>query len=406
MRKINLRDFQVATSLTARDINRRIILNVIRLKQPLSRADVARLTGLQRSTVSLIADQLIEEGWIVEGAFGRLPRGRRPIFLQLNTDHARILGVNVRPSQTTLAVADLNGLFLAQETIATDEDPKEFVRNLAAQVKALIKRHPGVTFEGIGVSLPGRVNTETDRLVTAPNLGWRDIDFKTPLEKATRLPVEVENAANACALAETYFGQHAQEIDNLIAVTVSEGIGTGIIANGQLVRGMAGMAGEFGHVSLDPQGPPCKCGGRGCWEALASNAAAVRDYTKAVGSGGNGSKGHKGSGATVSFDDVLRLAETGDKRAGDVLDEMARQLGAGLAMLATGFAPDLIAVVGEVTRAWDRVGPIIAKTVQERTHCMLGIETRIAPVDETNQPRLRGTVALVLEKHFGAPRVA
>lgn len=402
MRKINLRDFQVATSLTARDINRRIILNVIRLRQPLSRADVARLTGLQRSTVSLIADQLIDEGWIVEGAYGRLPRGRRPIYLQLNTDKARIIGINVRPTQTTIAVADLNGEFLGQEQFPTDADPKEFIKVLTQRVKAVIKRYPNATFEGIGVSLPGRVNTDTHKLTVAPNIGWRDVDLKTPLEKATKLPVEVENAANACALAENYFGKHAEEVDNLIAVTVAEGIGTGIITNGMLMRGTAGMAGEFGHVALDPDGPPCKCGNRGCWETLASNTAAIRDYTQALAGGTNGRRRRP----RVTFEDILRLAAEGDKTAGKVLDNMARHLGEGLAMLITGFAPSLVVVVGEVTRAWERVGPIIQKVVDERCRNLGYTETRIVPGDESAQPRLQGTIALVLEKYFGAPEVA
>jgi len=402
MRKINLRDFQVATSLTARDINRRIILNVIRLRQPLSRADVARLTGLQRSTVSLIADQLIEEGWIVEGAYGRLPRGRRPIYLQLNTDKARIIGINVRPTQTTIAVADLNGEFLGQEQFPTDPDPKEFIKILTQRVKAVIKRYPNATFEGIGVSLPGRVNTDTHKLTVAPNIGWRDVDLKTTLEKATKLPVEVENAANACALAENYFGKHAEEVDNLIAVTVAEGIGTGIITNGMLMRGTAGMAGEFGHVALDPNGPPCKCGNKGCWETLASNTAAIRDYIQAVTGGTNGRRRRP----KVTFEDILRLAAEGDKTAGKVLDNMAKHLGEGLAMLITGFAPSLVVVVGEVTRAWDRVGPIIQKVVDERCRNLGYTETRIIPGDEAAQPRLQGTIALVLEKYFGAPEVA
>jgi predicted NBD/HSP70 family sugar kinase len=397
MRKINLQNFQVATSLTARDINRRIILNVIRTRQPVSRADVARLTGLQRSTVSLIADQLIDEGWIVEGELGRLPRGRRPIYLQMNTDKAGILGINIRPSATVIALADLNGHFVDQESIETNADPKVFFNHLTAALKQFMKRHVDKTYEGVGVSIPGRMNRETGRLALAPNLGWRDIDIRTPIEKATRLPVEIENAANACALAENYFGEHGSEADNLVVVTVSEGIGTGIIVNGQLVRGSSGLAGEFGHVVIDPSGPECSCGKHGCWEVMASNTAALRAYQM-----GDGKR--KAPPPRISYDELLRLAENGDARAIEAFTFAATNLGRGLAMLVTGFEPKIIAIVGEITRVWTLVHPIIQQAVKDYGIGMS--ETQVLPVNDALQPRLRGTIALVLEKHLGAPTVA
>jgi predicted NBD/HSP70 family sugar kinase len=395
LRKINLKKFTVATSVTARDINRRIILNVVRSRQPISRADVARHTGLQRST------ELIEEGWIVEGAMGRLPRGRRPIFLQLNAERARIIGVNVRPLKTNIALSDLNGHYLAQESFDTPREPKEFISEIIDRIKAMVKTSPdNVSYEGIGISVPGRVDNVSQRLVFAPNLGWRDLDMRTPVEKALKIPVELENAANACALAENYFGQHTDGVENLVAVTVSEGIGTGIIVNGQLVRGASGKAGEFGHTTINPDGPVCSCGNRGCWEVFASNSAALRRYAAAA----KGSNGSKGKAKEITFEEFLRLAEGGDARAAETLDEMAKYLGMGLANLVNGIQPNLIIVVGEVTRSWARIGPIIDKEVKAR--CTAEVETRIMPVDDALQPRLRGTIALVMEKHFGAPPVA
>jgi predicted transcriptional regulator len=202
VRRIDLSNFQVATSETARDINRRIVLNLIRTHQPISRADLARHSGLQRSTVSVIAEQLIKERWITEGANGHTPRGRRPRFLHLNKERVGIIGINVRPVTTTLALADLDANFLAQDTLSTPADPKQFLAELVPRVQKLMDARPELTYEGIGVSLPGRVDLATKQLVFAPNLGWSDFDLKTPLEQATQLPVELENAANSCALSE------------------------------------------------------------------------------------------------------------------------------------------------------------------------------------------------------------
>ena len=401
MRKIDLSNFRVATSETARDINRRVVLNLIRARQPISRADLARCSGLQRSTVSLIAEQLISERWVLEGPVGRLPRGRRPVYLRLSGDRA-IIGIDIRPIQTTLGVAALDGQFLSLETIPTGTDPDDFLPRLVARVCKLREAHAGYSVEGIGVSLPGRVDSATCRLAFAPNLGWRDVDLKTPLADATGLPVELENAANACALAEIWFGQDPNLTGDLIVVTVSEGIGTGIYANGQILSGSSGMAGEFGHVSFDPEGPPCRCGKRGCWEVYGSNSAAIRYYSgNAAAHRGNAARANSGD---PTFTDILALAEQCDPRACQALDKMADHLGHGIAMLLTGFAPAAIIVVGELTRAWSRMGPRIERVALERRAGNVP-KTRIVPADLASQPRLRGTIALFLQKHLGVPGV-
>src|SRR5215831_5259456 len=323
MRKIDLTSFQVATSETARDINRRIVLNLIRTNQPISRADLARQSGLQRSTVSSIAEQLIRDRWITEGANGHTLRGRRPTFLHLNKKRVGIIGINIRPASTTLAFADLDAHFLSQESLATTSDPKKFVAELIPRVRNLIRARPEIICEGIGVSLPGRVDLPTKRLVFAPNLGWKDFDLKTPLEKATGLPVELENAANSCALAEIWFGRHAEGLRNLVAVTVSEGIGCGLILNHQLVQGSTGLAGEFGHATIVPNGIECRCGNRGCWELYASNSAAVRYYAESTSSARNGRSSTRSTAQNVSFEDLLRLTEQGDVKALAALKRMA-----------------------------------------------------------------------------------
>jgi predicted NBD/HSP70 family sugar kinase len=387
MRKIDLNNLRSASSETARDINRRIVLNLIRSRQPISRADLARSSGLQRSTVSAIVDQLIRVGWVVESSMGRLPRGRRPIYLKLNAQRA-IIGIDIRPSRSIIATADINGHFDSQEILSTPSNPRKAVKQLAARLQHLIRSRPGMSFEGIGVSLPGRIDTRSQKLCFAPNLGWRNFDIKTPLSRATGLDVDLENAANACALAEAWFGPNASARD-LVIVTVSEGIGTGLFLNGQLVRGPEGMAGEFGHITLEVGGPLCGCGNRGCWEMMASNRAAVRYYNQSAETG-NG----------PSYTELLLLADQGNVKAAKALDTQALYLGRGLRMLATGFAPEAIVIVGEITLAWSRFGPAIEKVVT--AYPLPGKKPRIQPAHDGETARLRGTVALVLQKHFAA----
>lgn len=396
---------QTANSETARAINRSIVLNAIRTNRLISRAELARQTGLQRSTISLIVEQLLHERWVEEGAVGHLPRGRKPRLLTLNTERAGIIGVNVLPHVTHMALADPNLNFKTQECMGTLADPGEFMRALAQRLRALMSAHPQIAYEGVGVSLPGRVDYAGQRLVFAPNLGWGDVDFRTPLERATGLPVQIENAANACALSEVWTGPH-EGVQDLVAVTVSEGIGTGVIANGKLVRGPSGAAGEFGHVPLTEDGPVCACGSRGCWEVYASNAASVRNYN----SGNTGSPaGHpearekRRAASITEFNDLICLVERGDVLAAEVIDRMAFYLGLGMAMLVNGLAPSVITIVGEITRLWDRVAPIIHQVVADRARTHAG--TKIVPSDAAAQPRLKGAVVLVLQKHF-QPQVA
>ncbi len=376
---------QVASSEGVRDINRRAVLNLIRTKQPISRADLARLSGLQRSTISLIVEELIEGHWVLEGPTGRLPRGRRPTFLRLNDDRV-IIGVDIRPMQIQVALADVNGKFTSQEMMPTDSNPKVAIDGVIARILRLLRSCGDKKVEGIGISLPGRVEPGSGRLVFAPNLKWTDYDIAEAVQQATGFDVEMENAANACVLAAVWF-DHI-ESRNLVVVTVSEGIGAWMLVNGRLARGFSGMAGEFGHVPLDPEGPVCSCGSRGCWEVFGSNRAALRYYFESSAQSG------------LNFQDLLSLADQGDGRAAKALEKMAHFLGRGMRMIVAGLDPEQIVIIGDLTRSWHRFGPVIQAEVQAQG-LSGGVAPRLIPVHEDGMARLRGTVALVLQKHFG-----
>lgn len=386
------RRIDTASPEVVRQINRRAVLNLIRTRQPISRADLARMSGMQRSTISLIVEELLREKWLVEGDTVPLPRGRRPTFLRLNENRV-VIGVDIRPSQITIALADVNGQFLSQELIPTPATANAAVDAIISRVEKIVSLVPGKAMEGIGVSLPGRVHPSTGSLTFAPNLKWAGEDLKTPLMAGTGLPVEVENAANACVLASLWFDQApdgTETPDDFVVVTVSEGIGCGVLVNGRLVRGMGGMAGEFGHVSLNPEGPQCGCGNHGCWEVYGSNRAALRYYAEA-----------NPQAATITFQDLLRLADQGDADAVFALDRMAHQLGIGMRMIVTGLAPQRIVVIGDLTRAWHRFGEAIDKELGK--WLLPGAQRPpVVPAHQDGLARLRGTVALVLQRHFSA----
>src|SRR5437660_1441769 len=262
---------QSASNKTPRQINRNLVFNLVRTRQPLPRADLARVSGLQRSTVSLIVEDLINEKWILEGSTGRPPRGRRPTFLELNHQRA-VIALDIHPAQTTVAVTDLGGRIVAQNVVALPSDPNKAITSIVAAIRKLIADHSDKSFDGVGISLPGRADPESKKPIFAPNVNWPVQSIKSKIHRATGLRVEIDNVANACALSEVWFGD-SDGLQDLVVVNVSEGIGTGIFSNGRLLRGANGMAGEFGHVEMEHDGYPCGCGGKGCWETVASNRA-------------------------------------------------------------------------------------------------------------------------------------
>ena len=235
IQRIDLAYAELASSEVARDINRDVVLELIRTRQPISRADLSRLSGLQPSTISSIVEQLFNEKWIAEGAAARRPRGRRPTLLSLNSDMVLIVA-DIRPQQAVVAVIDLNGRFLSRETLPLVSDPERGVGNIIASMQRMQAMYPEKSFEGIGISLPGRVDPVSQRLILAPNLPWSLYDMKKAIERRIPLQVEMDNAANACLLSELWFGR-MDGVRNAVLVTISEGVGTAILANGQLVTG-------------------------------------------------------------------------------------------------------------------------------------------------------------------------
>lgn len=373
---------QTASNKTPRQINRNLLFNLIRTRPSVSRADLARLSGLQRSTVSLIVEELIADRWILEGATGRLPRGRRPTLIQLN-DQRAVIALDIHPSQTTVAVADLGGKIIAQNIIILPDDAGKALNAIVAGIRKLIAVHKEKSFDGIGICLPGRADIHLQKLIFAPNLNWPVLGIKSRIQRATGLRVEMDNVANACALSEVWFGD-SDGMHDLVVVNVAEGIGTGIFANGQLLRGANGMAGEFGHVQIDPDGPLCACGNQGCWEMLASNRAALRYYND-LGP----------SAPAASFDALLKMAQGGNKKAIHALEKMAVQLGRGIRMIASALAPNEIVVVGDITAGWHTFGPMVDSELRKRS---LPKSPILRPTYDGNAARLRSAVALVLSE--------
>lgn len=404
MRLINTAAFRVARRGTSREINRQIALNLIRARQPISRADLARAMGMRPGPVSLIVAELIGAGLVFEGGKGASNRkgGRKPVFLYIETRRRCTLAVDIAASRTSLMVTDLLGQPLLDiRTFPTRRRPQTLVKDLVRQVRLLFRDHPEVgDCLGIGVVISGVVDPKGGRLKYSPTLGWRDVDLVGPLRSGTRLPVAVENSCKACVLAQVWSvtGETATE-GPLAFVNVSDGAGVGIAIDGKLVRGADDIAGEFGHLSLNLSGPRCACGQRGCWEAYVSTRAVTARY---LGTDPSWPKAADLTGPTVR--DIIARARAGESRATEALLETGDYLGLGFSTIVKVINPRRIYIGGEITEAWDLIEARVRAALGERT--LIPDTTPIVVVPLGEHPRLRGAAALVTTPAFAAPTVA
>ena len=407
MRKINPHDFKVARRGTSREINRQITLNLIRAHQPISRADLARLMNVRRGVASLLVNELLSESLIFEGALGEsVGRGRRPTFLYIDSRERCVIGVDIRATRTYILVTDLVGRQLGTvSSFQTNRDVDVLIQELARRIKQILSDYKEVgACEGVGVSVPGMVDPAKGRVVHAPTLSWRDVNLRDPLALALGIPVQIENSGKACALAQVWATRSdVVAAANSVFVSVSDGVGVGVVVNGEVLRGRHNTAGEFGHVPLSIDGPKCSCGATGCWEAYVSNLATLSRY---FGRDLSDPRPRDAETANFTIDDLIARARAGDAKALAAVNSTARYLGLGLASLVNALDPARVYIGGEITTAWSLIEPIVRSALRERTLTEFGGATEIHVVPAEDHPRLRGAVALVAAPAFAAPMVA
>jgi len=407
VRRINPSRFQVATRGTSREINRSIVLNLVRAHQPISRADLARAMDVRRGVVSLIVNDLIKQGLVFEGATGETMRGRKPTFLYIDSRRRAVVAVDIRASKTFVQFTDILGKPITDVvTLPTPRDPKALVDTLARHIKALRANQKDIgSLEGIGVVVPGMVERSTMQVLHAPTLGWRNVNLREPLAAATGLSVQIENSGRACALAQAWAMRDAASAvpGDLVFVSVSDGVGVGVMIHGELLRGSHNIAGEFGHVPISLDGPPCSCGSTGCWEAYISNRATLaRYFGRALEVEGPKSLEERG----FTLEDLIARARAGDAKAVTAIQATARYMGLGLASVVNAVDPARVYIGGEITTAWDLIENTLRAALAERALTPAAAATDIRPVEAHEYPRLRGAAALVAAPAFAAPVVA
>jgi len=404
MRRINTTAFRIARRGTSREINRQIALNLVRERQPLSRADLARLMGVRPGGISRLVNELLESGLVFEGDKGESRGGRKPRHLHIETRQRCAIAVDISASRTQVLVTDLVGHALTEVSdLPTSRQPQVLVAEVARRIRTILAEHPKAgECVGLGVVVPGMVALEGGRLKHCPTLGWRDVDIIEPMQLATGLPVVVENDCKACALAQVWAVTGGAEMDGPTAfVNVSDGVGVGIAIDGKLLRGAHNASGEFGHVSLNMYGPRCSCGQRGCWEAYVSQRATTVRY---LGLDLSWSGSAEPTEPTVQ--EIIARARAREVRAVEALLETGYYLGRGFAAIVKAIDPKRIFIGGDITEGWDLIASTVRDALREQALIREAGETEIRVVPQGDYPRLRGAAALVSAPAFAAPTVA
>jgi N-acetylglucosamine repressor len=387
------------------DMNRNLVLNVLRTGAA-SRADVVRTTGLSPATVSLIVSELIESGLVNEVGEGKSSGGRPPLVLRLDDERNYAVGVKLMRHVISLAVTDLRAEVVYSEVVdlaPTAIEPASVLDALCRAVETAT-RQARIGLDqvvGIGIGLAGLVDAETGVCRYSPSFGWRDVPVAAPIAQRLGRPVLVDNDVNTLTVAEQWFGR-GHGVDDFVVVTVGEGVGAGIVVDGRLYRGAKGAAGEIGHMRLDGEDVPCRCGAQGCLEAASSDGAVRRYLAEAVGQGEPSAVTGDGT-SSVTIAAVREAAEAGDEVATQALVRAGRNLGLGIASLVDLLNPRLVIISGEGAQAGPLRLDAALTAARERAFGGLAEDAEFV-VDSTDDLAwARGAACVVLGELFSSP---
>jgi predicted NBD/HSP70 family sugar kinase len=399
-RKPNLADVTAAGHDMLRLVNRRILLSILSDRQPISRAEIAKISGLNKATISTITGELLKDSCIIEEGSGRTTPigGKPPTPLRLNAKRFGLFGVDIRADETVLALCDFNNRIVARVSFETGSVASSFLTKVGKEIRKLrIKHDSFIEFPGIGVSLPGLVDNQSGKFLLSVVLPWRDVPVVNFLEKATNLPVIIDNSARCSALAEIWHGkaQYAH-VRNLLYVGVSTGLACGVVIDGGLYRGGNNTAGQFGHIPIDLNGPDCRCGQRGCWDLYASDKATLKRYGDLRGTNGK---------RVSTMRKLVELVEAGDAAATEAIRETARYLGIGITGLINGLDPEVVVIGGEITKAWGVIEPIIVEETKRNLLAPRSHSVAIRPSAFEVRPSLKGALTLIQNSLLSVPHM-
>jgi glucokinase-like ROK family protein len=390
-----------------REINLSLIMNELREAAPLSRATLAEITGLNKTTVSSLVQELIQHQYVHEVGYDTSGLGRPAMLLELNPDAGCILSAEIGVDFISVIRTNFSAEVTWRRKIDIQDtgQPAMIERVLALLHEALGgDGASGANLLGLTLGVPGLVDYEAGSLLFAPNLDWHNVPFGEILGQAFDTLIVVDNEANLAALGEHYFGA-AQGYNDALYISVGVGLGGGIIRSGQVFRGKAGLAGEFGHMTAEPDGLPCKCGSNGCWETLVSQNALFRLAREAIENGEPSQLSNQTNGdlsqLTVAL--LIEAAREGDLVARQALEQVGSHLGIGIASLINAFDPELVVFGGILSEAAEFLLPVVEEEIKQRTLVRRTSPTEVVVAHHGNDACVMGGVATILQAILSTP---
>lgn len=393
---------QSADQESIRKVNTSLVLNSLRLHAPISRAELANRTNLNRSTISNIINSLINDGLVEELDFMESKIGRPGIALTLKPGGGAIIGVEINVGFISVILTDFVANILWREL--TEFSPAKTRDEIIEKAEKSIDQ--AITFAktkhlrllGIGLGVPGLVNVQKGELLFAPNLGWRDVPLRMMWTQRFHLPLYIENEANLGALGEYYFGL-GREIDNFIYLSSGVGLGGGIIIDGKLFKGGWGFAGEIGHIQRDPKGELCGCGRIGCWETQVGPRAVLNRVKRFIENARDATldKYIDGDLENLTFKLVVDSARRGDQICLTALREVGKNLGVGIADLANIFNPQMIIIGGAFSYAQEILLPDLEENILKETLFPVKENLKVVFSDQGSDACVLGAIAVVLD---------
>jgi predicted NBD/HSP70 family sugar kinase len=389
-------EFVAGNAKYIREINAETILRIIRERQPISRVQISKLTGLSKPTVSSIITSLIRDDLVYESISKDGIVGRNPINLSLKLGRHLVGALDIDSPISRVGIADIDGSIKKMSSIRIDSGSPDI--SVAACVEELNNLCDSLNIsdlEAVGCSVTGIVDSKKLIVNYAPNLGWEKFNLGEEVRKL--LPkiksVSIGNGGNLSALAESWFGTHNVDLTNFVFLSVTSGVGSGIIIDKKLLEGVYQAAGEFGHMVIYEDGEACLCGKNGCLEAYASNRATVNRYIVKK-------YGTDNPVINVTMEDVMNFAKQGDTLAIETLREAGHYLGLGLSNIIEAIDPQVIIIGGKIIQAWDFIYPEIMRVVVKRAYFGRTKSVDILPTSLTTPPRLLGAATLAIKEIF------
>ena len=336
-----------------KQLNVSAVLKVIRDNGSLSRADVAKITGLTPASVTNITKMLIEDEYLVECKVGQSSGGRPPIMLELNPNARYVIGISIGVGMIDVVITNLSAEIILKKSIEINEERYDYdfvFKELVKIINEVIEcsKIEKEKILGAGVALHGIVNARTGMSIYSPYYGWKEINIKEALENELNLGVYVDNDVRAMALGESWFGI-TKDISNFVTLNISNGIGAGIIINNKPYYGVDFSAGEIGHIVVEGDGDKCNCGNYGCLETVASNNNITKKAIKLIKQGTNSVlKELKADINQLTIEDISEAAKLEDELAISIIKEAARYIGIAITNLINILNPTSIVVVGEI----------------------------------------------------------